>query len=1630
MKCNIRSAAKAHIVEKKLAATDPFNGLLYLIDSESNMMSELQRMRNRYAFRYGMEPSDLPGLPFIVREPSQARDMRNPSRISGKQWVTENGAFFDLVQKREDQRESEPESKSAQVDLAKDELISSMKSFAEDLGISIEKVLELRGHNDEVLAGEALTDFVNSSIQYLQGKDKYIPEELTHFWTMVLKETKDPLYTSMYERISEQPEYAQVVEEYGEVEGYTEDRLKDEAIAHVMLNRMKDEKLQDRNTRWWNRALLKLKQIFEFDPYTKASYRLFTDNLKKYRTVVSEASDPFMFRAIGDSSRNAIRDKIVKEHGNLKLVEFKREFLEGKVQNLDILENTEGIIARYVHVDNPDVPIEFRATDNSTIEFVRSLGGVEKMQKLRASKRVKMASETGSTLHTVGQTLLQKLGNGNSRIDVIDLHGIDTSKSYEAYAADSPLTLPMYNEFKKEMSDLLSYVVSVQDEIDAERNDGVKSKVELLTEVRVSDKKTKTAGTIDIMFVFSDGSVGVYDFKFISPKDSDLVKKVGSNKQIISNPFIGSRMPSFESQLSFYAKALRQEYGVRNVRLTRIIPGHIDFKWDKGEPVGVNVFNMGSDSNAFLAHIPVAHELTDLNEVNIKLQSMYDRLIELKSKQQNAKILKETEMINKAISAILLNTDLTNLLESIESSIKLINKGLAITDPEHADFIEYDDLFHHLQVMLLFKDLESTTLKNLLKLAKTDPKKAEVAKKNLDAMSTMVNLVITSLTDKLKSIAQQESGYSLMAAAPSPGFLDKFIPMDEIDNPIFKEVKDLMNMANSNWRKKLEETSQKWETLDTALMEWARTNGKSPNDAYNMFIKDDGKKLRLIQMYSPDFWKEIEARTGTEEENKDEILKNILWMKENFQIKEGVREEYDENKKHAVARLKLRFSDNEEAYKASVTNWVKKNNVWGENSAWVSDRYWQYLELKPEKAKEKWSSEYATFNQVGNEALLNYYTGWRTQIKEFNKLLDNVHLSPDMIGSVRSGIVENFINGNRGLDPIMEILYEQFEVMSEEDDTSGGNPTKKVPLPFVNPLRNKQGEYDSSLTSRNLTRSMYLLAGSIYNYSEKSEIESRVLFLRHALTTPELAGRERVKDRKSGQINTVDISPDTISLFDALMNHGMYGHSYSEKDFEVFGHSGQKMISALRKYYTFSKLSFPIRIAIPTAIAAGIFTRVSGMGGVQYNNDHLYEAEKLWANDHERYMAIAEFFQVYAEGNNSLKARRMYGNKASVILDSSNLMEPLGMADRMIHRKIAVAMAYNHGLDKDGNIKRMSQLPEGSKNLIDSLEVKDGKVASEISNVAFNDFRHRSKKMAKDIVGESNEENPIAVNTTVAGRLLMVFKSWLPGATSVRWGARRYDTILDEVREGRFMGMIRSMGLKGSLDAMEEKNWWEFTTLSLKMIGSAMTHFTMLQNYRISKASMDKLEAKGKLTPERKADFERRRAAVEAEYNDFINGHYDKDRIKEKINVEDYITMRENSHRRTMAEARTNLVLVLLAMLFGMKGDDDKRLYTKNYATRRLMDIFSKIILETTFFMNPLEAAKLNRSAIPLIGLVTDAQKLVLSVLEASGETMGVLKEDPKNDDEAFYRAATFVPGGTQLRKVFEIAPQDKKVNF
>jgi hypothetical protein len=1634
MGCNIEKSIVDGMVKKGLIEFNSSRNLYEISSTPTDFIQEADRIQRELETIYG-----IPTEPVIFLKGGQTRAVVNRSaardRLISSSVVRLNGPAIRKFQELEDLTEEDiKQATTSEISEVVDRLTVSQESMITQLGLKLEMMDDLKDRDGNPLRGAAAADFFKTAILATYGKEEEITEEIAHFYVEALKITQDPLYQSIRSRIFKTPEYAEVLAEYTGLETYTEESLIDEAIAKVMLNRAAKKGIVDRESRWWKRAWQKLKNMFGLeDPYVKAAFKLFNDDLTEYKEVIKNSTNPTIARSLGNQqSAESIENEIVETHNKLSISEkITRDALEGKLKNLEFFEDDDGFFARYQIEENGVLQtITNRVTDASTVKFMTSFGGLRAAKVRQSLPKPEASRNAGTNLHSAGQYLIESQTKKMKGASLVELKDRETLTEVEAKAI-SGLQPQMFETFRTQTGKILKDVKAIQDTIDKDKD------FKVFTEVAIYNPETDTAGTIDMLFLFSDGSVAVYDFKFISPKYK-LTSGYGAQKHIIVDPFRGGKLESFNMQLSTYGQTLRTIYGITNIRRSRIIPGHIDFEWENDTPKKINTFQMGGENNRFLKEISVAAELTDDDIINSKLKEIYKKLADLNKKKSTASIRRQKDIYYSAIQSLTVDSNFAQLIREISDTVGNL-KNVDIKDEEDEDYITFEELYHSLEILSMFSNVrEIVELKK--QGLKEGSKEKEQFERQIDKLSNIVVSSITTIEEELKKRNKALSRLDTTVLSPKVGYTGKFTVMDQIDNPIFKETKRRINNIHAIVTRRNEELRLKWEALNEELEEWT-PNNMSLADTYEMFIKDTGEELKLIPMFKKEFWEEVEKTVNSDDPSIDQGVL-VKWMKDNFQIKEGAKESYDAFLKRRITWLKQEYPAQDQAYSQALKSFKDTYNVFGGNSsAWISPKYWMYLEVKPEVAKTVWSNEYAELNKVGNEPLLKYYKAWKEQLREFNEELRGSHLNYDFIPSVRKGIVEGYMSGNfGGSDSFMDWLTKGLKVKLDEDDTSGGINVNSIPLPFLTPLRNLKGEVTSKLVSRDLSRAMYLAGASIYNFIEKDKVEAELLWLKHQLTTEKLAGKqlaqkkvfkgklsygEIIKD-SSGQFVEEKMSEDTVQLYNQLFNYYMYGHSYSSDDtffdMPIIGEvSAQKLVSKMNSVFSFMKISLPVRLAISTKIAGSIFINVEGAGGVHYSNSDVTKAMKMYASSQGRpvYQAVTDYFNLHTEGHQYHRSRKMHSSMAARNLDTSVWYEFLGMTDRSIDRTIGVAMMHTHGLSKDGTVKRLSQLPEGTEPLIKLLKenvVVDSKKRARVklgtmSDEAFAEFRQKVKRVASGVKGEQGEDNIVAAHTELAFRLFGTFKWWMPGFLHKRFKGRYFDYIEDMPVEGRYWGLQRGMANREEFDSTQTI----FTRImsTLYTTQNLLSHLTLLKSYNISAKRKAALEAKGKWGPAKQARYDAQRASIKLELEHLKQNSNDPDFIG--MDLESYIEMREASVKSGLREVQATIALILMSMVMGARGlgdDEDKTLASSNHGTRMLSEILAKVQLEVTFALNPMELVKLNQSGtIPALGIVEDGIRL----FAAAGKDLFSDSTDARSKSFSREFFETLTPGHNQF---------------
>ena len=141
-----------------------------------------------------------------------------------------------------------------------------------------------------------------------------------------------------------------------------------------------------------------------------------------------------------------------------------------------------------------------------------------------------------------------------------------------------------WNVLHQNVKQIVSEIKKQQRDINKEGKVAIKAEAMLYAPAEDSGKYyADTAGTVDLLAIFSDGTASIYDWKFISPRQ---VSGFGQKTKIMESPF-GSKEDGYNMQIGAYKSILQNFYRVKKVRKSRIIPVHVQYKWKgmKGDKV-------------------------------------------------------------------------------------------------------------------------------------------------------------------------------------------------------------------------------------------------------------------------------------------------------------------------------------------------------------------------------------------------------------------------------------------------------------------------------------------------------------------------------------------------------------------------------------------------------------------------------------------------------------------------------------------------------------------------------------------------------------------------------------------------------------------------------------------------------------------------------------------------------------------------------------------------------------------------------------------------------------------------------------------------------------------------------------
>ena len=1535
----------------------------------------------------------------------------------------------------------------------RDEAIDrAMMKFLKSIGVRLKNVDNIVDNTGKPISVVAKADMVNKLVEYSKGKIGIdtLPEEAAHFMVELLESERNPLFYSMMNNIQKFSVFKHVIEDPVYQELYKGDinKLKKEAIGkliakHIIKNIKADATIDDvqRIDSWWSRVMDFIKRIFgnaSLTSYSRAAHMMLNQTVHDYLNVergMGNVSGEYYQTETDKVAKDPTKDtiRLLDEENENWVTDFKRLEELGLKQPWFVEEGNE--TERYVGKDTGPYKgkyIKGRVSDEVKKHFwkinrgkIRDLSGKEKKLRLDNNETRKL---TGTMGHKVMEDLVELYANRKGNRSTI--------------LNNSTFTEGQFQILEQGVKDLIAQIRKQQKTIDPE------GKVQIRTEQMTTNKDQSVGGSIDLLAVFSDNSASVYDYKFISPsKQAGYVDKF--TNRIIEDPH-NVKMHTYDLQMSQYKKHLVETYGITEIRQSRIVPIHIRYKMKGRELTNdISLVQMGTKYSEFLEQIPVADEMTSFDDINKLIRKLLTRK-ELVDRQLQTKKYKAGEsfeslkarqsQISKQLRVLQIDQDVAYIIKSLKEDISVINDKLANNipilkngdpNPNYLTDSNLNDLLHDL---IFYQSIVS--LHDYVDYMKnTNEKKHKEYVILRDRLSGFLSQTITQVQGKILERTADKAEERGVKGIKSfnldvDWMTSNFVNLSKQTNPYLRNLWEIMDNINFAKRKLVKFKAEEIQAAQDAFV------GNRGIAAFDMLLNEDGS---FKAKYSSDYYTQLNKARETNDYSWFDPANGNVKIDEEYYNKK-----YKEFRAGKLKALQNKHRGNQTAINREIKKWELAHDVKNHLKTASTNKGGQYF-LRP---TDKWISQ--DYQNIQNDpAAKAFYDLYMNTIKEVEEMYGE-RLGPNFTAEVHKGFVESaFVNGS--MSEAIDSSIESFQVREHDltygiRDENTGRLVQQIPKLYIRPIVDSNGNVDSSLKTRDLGKGLLLLFDAAVDHQLKTDVLPEIQAMESILSTGaiEVEGTDIFGNilSESGAIGRQfkEQPKKLYQTYQTFVDTYIYGTNLDAKDMVVGKRTSfRKSVLGLKNLHSITQLG------LKTPVAIGAFT--AGMVGLEYEaskgtfitrkNLRKAQASLLGANPKMR--ALVEYLDYYQRDDAQIRAQRLSAQYKTRHMTNDKWFAFLSTADRGIDAVTLYATALNFGIDENGMVKRLDQLPKDSKNIIELMEITENPLwegtVTNIANKAVDRYkvnikglseqgelkmRNIGRELSFKVKGSMSDEDKALYNTNMFMRLMMHYKSWLPGVAMARFGKQRYSHILETFDEGTWMSVFQNTEIAKSMTSKEALDTEIHLLNTVKTIGMDMV------NIAVDVATFGYLNRTAV-----KEDLARARFDTWAANN--ANNPEFSDKLKDKEGREEmfqeFIKMKQGNIRAFLTELRASLAfLLLLAQLGGDDDDDGKIDIRQTYLGRKFHNIVNRSYREIAVFTNPTEFLESGRATgIPLLNLGGELWRWAGNTID---ETADILTgEDPYTEGdrtEKFYYTFKLTPGLNAISQGIEMFPQHK----
>jgi hypothetical protein len=1495
-----------------------------------------------------------------------------------------------------------------------------------------------------------------------------LSEECAHIMVRMLGKD-NPLYQRLMRVARDSSTFARVKEEYAEVYKGDEERMVEEAAGKLIAQEV--VKLYETNSEQYvpesTGVVSAIKKLFNLiKSFFKRRAEL--GNI----TVESINLDMQPFTEVAQMMLRKQVTGLDNLEADIKNGDYYYELTQDMIATqLDAENYLKNLTVHYdvaqgAYLKADGTPVSRRVSDIVSRGVRRRFKVTSENESGDNDRKAELRTTKGTTVHAFLEALMSdRIEGRNSTKEAIVQKVVEklralpelASKSNNGIREIARVTDKQFNNLKEAVDNSYREILSRQAYIDTQT--GTKGSVKIFTEQVVYDETRDLAGTCDLVAIYSNGVIDIYDYKTheFTEEGGEIVSEISDMAKNSWNIQITQYKNIFTNGIRKQAEADGRHVNV-NFGATRMLPINVQFEID-ADTKELSLFGFRKIepwSTEVHALNPVS--LSEEVDLNPKLAKELEKLYQTRSAQHSKYLRTKSQLDRDAwqrtddlIQNILVHQNYTYLFQEIEDISRSLQRRLTIPigQPGSLTSNEILELKQRIDVYLDF--LRGT---NYL----VDTSEDLNTRMGLGSAVKEALFIQDLLASKPVDLILAATGEDITEPGKHVGWwAGWFSKVSEIAHPIFKAFSKLLKSAQAQTHEDLMKVYDRVKVQTEALQEWAKANGKTIQDAFNMIV--DTSTGNLINKTSSKFYQDLEKARASK-------TRSVTFFLDNYQVVRGPKnqgyrytgkalEDFNKAKAEWLTRIENAKGTNQEAREERRYLAWRKTNDLAFNKFAMFNKYNMFIRSKYRVDNlTYYSEEFSKINDI--KPLVDFYNMY----VDFNIEFENItgrKISPRFIANVRNDLFDSiFKNGIGALTDMTAITLGALETRDEsdvvyksKDETSGmdyaGNPIKHVPLFFIDPLRDNltskdiaraEAAIDPSLTkdteewraarynqlrkiaeekglrhkSYDLSRVLLLMAQSVYTYKHMKEIEANAqLLLYHAKTNgAKVFVEDNIPnmDKWVGKVRTaLGLSSDDVSILEKFIDLYVYGKSIQEtgKPFTFMGktYSWGKLAKKVVQWSSLSTLGFKPILGFRNYAQTMLNFKMIEMEGMYYTKESTKKSDELKKKDPAKYYGAISFFHIGNEDIWKKRAMELSANKTNRIFNVENAFYLLEATDSNIDRKVLTSMLYSWGYDEDKKkLVRLARSPKATP-VADLLHVdENGKMTiDKLSNEDIIKFRTAAQSAATSVKGVMPAEDRYLANTTVAGTLIMQYRNWLPGLLRTRFKGLQKDAVVDEYDVGRFRVGMGEFAAGGQ----------EITKAFGRMVLRSLPILGYLAGDNIG----------------------HNEAAARKQYDEYFRQHPNES--KQEFTFEDFCQLRLTKLKALGFELQSIVGLFLMAMLAkALVPDDPEEDFTgwaTSIATQNLYRSLYGAYLEASFFVDISSATDIISSPMAVMSYVTNLMGFFRNTIDetrdlvAGKDYKGLIwwEEDKKDKTKPFYFLSRLTPGFNAAQDFFNV---------